>query len=237
MAWLYDWYITKYLMNAKFQKRLQELDYIGKDECYYMAHGNVVDSPKFPDELPIHTSPIKRLEWISEEDRLRVHTVNSIYDCAVKDCRFSRQDMLEVLPEPIQTILLGRPQPKPPEENSILLIFDDFGKRIIAGLVNREGKQSELETDVHLGMVTDTVLIHDRIRNRPKTIDIRYYVPEFGPLIEFYSFYTGGLPVFIHNAGEIQLTFKTHCGSIDINPGDRKMVCVESAAETSRERE
>lgn len=238
MARLFHWFISKWPMNATFQTRLQEIDYIGKDECYYMAQGNVMNSPKFPDGIHIHTSPIKRLEWVAVEELLRVHTVNSIYDCAVKDCRFSRQGILEVFPEPIQTILLGRPQRKPPKENSILLIFDDVGERIVAGLINREGNQSELEIDVHLGMFTDTVLLQDGIWNGTETIDIRFYVPanDFCMEVEFYSFYTAELPVFLHNASERRLTFNTPCGLIDINPGDRKQVCVESAAATSQER-
>ena len=227
MVKLLHWFISKLPMNERIQKSFQMIDYIGKDDCYYMAQGNVENSPKFPDGIHIHTSPIKRLEWIADEERLRVHTVNSIYDCAIKDCRFSRQDILEVLPEPIQMIVLKRSQHKPSQENSILLVFDDVGERIVSGIVNREGKQDPLEIDVHLGMFTDSVLLHDGIWNGTEKIDIRYYVPanDFSMEVEFYSFHTDGLPVYLQNASERLLTFNTPYGLIDIGPGERKQVC------------
>ena len=88
MPKLFDWYITMHPMDAAHMLRWEGREYLGEKDFFFVGHGNVTGSPKFWDGEFIHTSVIKRLDFIEEDELLRIHTQNSIYDCALRDCDF-----------------------------------------------------------------------------------------------------------------------------------------------------
>ena len=120
--------------------------------------------------------------------------------------------------------------------NTILLTFDnnDDNLNFVDAVCNRDGNLSQLRAYSHLGFSTDSMLIYDET----EIIDIRYFptASRDGEFIEFYSFDTDGLAVYLHNTGDKPLAFWTFVGLIDVAPGEQKLVDKASVAPDSRER-
>ena len=128
---------------------------------------------------------------------------------------------------------------EPMVRNSILLVFDAHSDcNFVDAVVDRDGTVSRLDKFTHLGFTSDSVLLYDGELGGRQSIDIRYFpaASREGKYIEFYSFDTDGLPVYLHNAGDTTLSFLAPDGLIDIEPGERKLACEENMAADSRER-
>ena len=125
------------------------------------------------------------------------------------------------------TWVIGR-NVKNMEKNSILLTFDNNDERynFVNAAVNRDGDISELNMFTHTGLTSDSVLIYDGEDVGAGEIDIRYFTAASrgGKYIEFYSFFTDDLPVYLQNAGETSLTFLTSSGLVEISPGHQLMI-------------
>ena len=239
MPRFFDWYITEHQDDEMTEWERRES--LGKGRFFYIGHGNVTDSPKFEDGDRIRTSVVKRLEFIKEDELLRVHTQNSIYDCAMRDCDFRQQEPLAVLPFPLEHYAKkykfgdwGEP-----ERDSILLVFaDDKEYCFVDAWVNLKGNIYRLDYDVHLGTFQDSCLLNLWDSTLPEAerlgkIDIRFFPPAnfISNQIEFYQFSSAGFPVYLHNAGKRVLRFGTEDGFIEVKPKERKRVSTENAAQ------
>lgn len=237
MPKLYDWFITMHPMKAKHILKWEEREYLGKRDFFFAGHGNVIGSPKFWEGEFIHTSAIKWLEYIEGDELLRIHTQNSIYDCALRNCSFRQQEPLAELPfsleEYAEKYKFG--DWGEPERDSILLVFADYkGYGLVDALVDLKGEIFHLDENVHLGMFQDSVLLQDFHKakvKRLRNIDIRFFPPAnfFSNLIKFYQFNSAGLPVYLHNAGGKMILFDTQVGRLEVGGGIRKLVSAENA--------
>ena len=237
MPMFYDWFITKHPMKSKHMLKWEEREYLGKRDYFFAGHGNVIGSPKFWKGEFINTSAIKRLEYIENEELLRIHTQNSIYDCALRDCSFRQQEPLAELPfsleEYAEKYKFG--SWGEPERDSILLVFADYkGFGLVDALVDLEGEIFHLDEDAHIGMFQDSFLLHGSYKakvERLRNIDIRFFPPAnfFSNIIRFYFFNSAGLPVYLHNAGEKKIFFDTNVGRLEVEGKMRKLISAENA--------
>ncbi len=237
MKKLFDWYITKHPINANAIKELDGVEYLGKEDYFYIAHGRMLDKSEPSGSARWRTSVIRKLEFITESNLLHIHTLNSIYVCNVDECRRNKQSPFDVLPEPVRAIATAGIKPfinAPEEPNTILLAFDegDSNLNFVGAAYNRDGYTSHLRAYPHLGMFVDSMLLYDESPGASE-IDIRYYP---GANIEFYSFDTDGLSVYLYNVGATTMTFKTPVGNIELAPGEKKLVSKENASPKGEEK-
>ena len=75
----------------------------------------------------------------------------------------------------------------------------------------------------HIGMFQDSFIIGIDGTD----IDLRYF-PHLR-YVEFYAMRTGECPVYLQNIGDMVLYAATHCGTIRLEPGDRKEVTEANA--------
>lgn len=241
MKKLFDWYITRHPTNVYAIEELKGVEYLGQEDCFYIAHGRMLDKSEPSGSAKWRTSVIRKLEFVEESNSLHIHTLNSIYVCSVGECKIKKQAPFDVLPEPVLAIAAARLQPiihAPEEPNTILLAFDESDKNLnyVDGVYNRDGHTAHLTPFPHLGMFTDSLLILDRTPGASR-IDIRYYPgANLGRIIEFYSFKTAGCSVYLYNVGEAPLTFKTPVGTIELAPEEKKLVSEENASPKDEEK-
>ena len=230
MKKLFDWYITRHPINANAIKELNGVEYLGQEDYFYIAHGRILDESEPSGSARWRTSVIRKLEFMAKSNLLHIHTLNSIYVCSVDECRRNKQAPYDVLPEPVRAIVEAGRKPlinAPEEPNTILLAFDegDSNLNFVGAAYNRDGYTSRISAYPHLGMFVDSMLLYDESPGASE-IDIRYYP---GANIEFYSFDTDGLSVYLYNVGERAMTFKTPVGTIELAPGEKKLVSEENA--------
>lgn len=237
MPKFYDWFITMHPMKSKHMSKWEEREYLGERDYFFAGHGNVIGSPKFWRGEFINTSVIKRLEYMENNELLRIHTQHSIYDCALRNCSFRRQEPLAELPfsleEYAEKYKFG--DWGGPERDSILLVFADYkGYGLVDALVDLEGDIFHLDEDAHIGMFQDSFLLHGSYKaevERLRNIDIRFFPPAnfFSNIIRFYFFNSVGLPVYLHNAGEKKIFFDTKVGRLEVEGKMRKLISAENA--------
>ncbi len=242
MKKLFDWYITRHPTNVYAIEELEGVEYLGQEDYFYIAHGRMLDKSEPSGSAKWRTSVIRKLEFVEESNSLHIHTLNSIYVCSVDECKIKKKAPFDVLPEPVLAIAAARLQPiihAPEEPNTILLAFDESDKNLnyVDGVYNRDGYTSRLDVYPHLGMFTDSVLIYDESLGR-SDIDIRYFPTASSRqgAIEFYSLDTDGFSVYLYNVGEAPLTFKTPVGTIELAPGEKKLVSGENASPKDEEK-
>lgn len=239
MPKLYDWFITMHPMTAKQVLQWEGREYLGKSEFFFAGHGNVIGSSKFWKGEFINTSVIKRLEYIENEELLRIHTQNSIYDCALRDCNFRQQEPLAELPfsleEYAEKYKFG--DWGEPERDSILLVFADYMEYgLVDAYVNWEGDIYRLNHGAILG-IQDSYLVQFLDSSQPellkrfRNIDIRFFPPAnlLSNLIQFYQIRSAKFPVYLYNAGKSVLVFETGKGRIEVKPKERKLVSAGNA--------
>ena len=241
MPKLYDWFITMHPMTAKQVLQWEGREYLGKSEFFFAGHGNVIGSSKFWVGEFINTSVIKRLEFMENDELLRIHTQNSIYDCALRNCSFRQQEPLAELPfsleEYAEKYKFG--SWGEPERDSILLVFADYkGYGLVDALVDLKGEIFHLDGYAHLGMFQDSFLVQGSYKakvKRLRNIDIRFFPPAnlLSNIIQFYSFDSAGLPVYLHNAGRKTIVFDTRVGRLEVGAGIRKLVSGENAVNSN----
>ncbi len=234
MPKFYDWFITKHPMKSKHMLKWEGREYLGKRDFFFAGHGNVIGSPKFWKGEFINTSAIKRLEYIENEELLRIHTQNSIYDCALRNCSFRQQEPLAELPfsleEYAEKYKFG--SWGEPERDSILLVFADYMEYgLVNACVNWKGDIYRLNHGAIFG-IQDSYLVQfldssqPEVLKRFRNIDIRFFPPAniLSNLIQFYQIRSAKFPVYLHNAGKSVLIFETGQGRIEVKPKERKVV-------------
>ncbi len=241
MPKLYDWFITMHPMKAKHILQWEGREYLGKRDFFFAGHGNVIGSPKFWAGEFINTSVIKRLEYMGNDELLRIHTQNSIYDCALRNCSFRQQEPLAELPfsleEYAEKYKFG--DWGAPERDSILLVFADYkGFGLVDALVDLKGEIFHLDEEAHIEMFQDSFILHGSYKakvKRLRNIDIRFFPPAnfFSNFIGFYFFNSAGLPVYLHNAGEKKIFFGTKVGRLEVGGWIRKLVSAENAVNSN----
>ncbi|WP_027406878.1 hypothetical protein [Anaerovibrio sp. RM50] len=253
MKKLFDWYITRHPTNVYAIEELEGVEYLGQEDYFYIAHGRMLDKSEPSGSAKWRTSVIRKLEFVEESNSLHIHTLNSIYVCSVDECKIKKQAPFDVLPEPVRGKVeaecrahINAPREAnknllhaPEEPNTILLAFNenDNNLNFVDGAYNRDGHTAHLTPFPHLGMFMDSVLIYDESLGRSE-IDIRYF-PTANPgqgAIEFYSFDTDGFSVYLYNVGEAPLIFKTPVGTIELAPGEKKLVSEENASPKDEEK-
>ena len=242
MTALFDWYISRHPVDSDDKPTLENQDYIGKKDCFYMLHGSIEKGFDPFEQNRRRTSAVKKMEYLEEDRILRVHTQETIYDCPLDDCKQYRQEPYEVLPDSVRAIAEAKLHPivfGPTEENTILLAFDENDNELnfVDAAYNRKGFISRLEACSNIGSYSDSFLIADDF-DSPMGIDIRYYpsASRDGEFIEFYSFDTDGLAAYLYNVGDKPLSFWTFEGLIDLAPGEKKQVSKENVATDSKKR-
>lgn len=241
MLKLFDWFITMHPIKAKHILQWEGREYLGKRDFFFAGHGNVIGSPKFGVGEFINTSVIKRLEYMENDELLRIHTQNSIYDCALRNCSFRQQEPLAELPfsleEYAEKYKFG--DWGAPERDSILLVFADYkGFGLVDALVDLKGEIFHLDEEAHIEMFQDSFILHGSYKakvKRLRNIDIRFFPPAnfFSNFIGFYFFNSAGLPVYLHNAGEKKIYFGTKVGRLEVGGGIRKLVSAENAVNSN----
>lgn len=118
------------------------------------------------------------------------------------------------------------------EDNAILIVLSDCRTYYFeTAIVRRDGKKYVGSMYPHIGTFHDSCLLcfdnyNNGVNKREEYIDIRYF-PHFRNL-QTYCWRTGGLPVYLENAGEDVLWYRTCDGVMELKPGERKLVCREN---------
>ena len=202
-------------------------------EGYLQAHGVVSGHDRLMDTTFIHTSMIKEIKINEETGEAEIHTMNTVYYCPLSYCLFNKQDKFPGLipnyDEIKEKYKDSKTEPKM-EEGNVLLVLSNFNEYYFHSLYylpRGESQRLNCIAHPHIGTFQDSFLIEDEEwENR---IDIRYF-PHYGN-IEFYSQHTDGCPLFVENIGSITLFVKASCGTLKLEPGERKEVIPENTEE------
>ena len=201
-------------------------------EEYLLAHGRVTGHKRLMDSIYIHTSAIQEMNVNEETGEMEIYTMNTIYYCPLSYCNFERQDEnMELIPnyENIKNKYINTNKNPVIEEGKVLLVlsnFDEYYFNSFYYIPDGETKPVKYMASPHIGTFQDSFLIRDEDWNK---IDLRYF-PHYQN-IEFYAEHIGDHPLFIENIGDITLFAKASCGTIKLEPGDRKEVCKANVEE------
>lgn len=193
---------------------------------YYVAHGNVVGSDRFQDSLKIHTSKIEKVD-ISDE-LVKIHTKNTVYQCNLQDCLFWNQKPIKLLPVNLDELAKKYNKEYQTIKDSVLLVLTDHNEYYFdKAVVNRDGESIDLPMYVNVGMFQDSCLIGDA--DKGGKYDVRYF-PHQGN-VEFYLIQVDELPVYLSNAGDHPLCFRTEYGIIEVPAGEQKRMSAKNTLE------
>ena len=218
--------------DRKLQLHYWYIEELGDDEEKYMiGHGIVTGHTRMPDALDIHTSKIMSLTVEEKAGELIIFTQNSVYHCPLEYCSFNKQDNFpDIIPdyENLKEKYKDKIEYPSIEPGKVLIVLSNFCKYYFHSVyyIPKDAKNQEplkFTGHPHIGTFQDSYLIEDENWE----IDLRYF-PHFQN-IEFYAERTEGNPLYLENIGDVVLYAKTHCGSIKLNPGERKEVCKENA--------
>ncbi|MCR5093345.1 MAG: hypothetical protein K6B72_05175 [Lachnospiraceae bacterium] len=213
---LHYWYIDEY-------------EYEG--EKYLIGHGIVTGHQKLEDSIDMHTSFVKAISIDEAEKELVLTTKNSVYHCPLAYCRFKKQDEHpDIIPDykKLRRKYKGKIKYPSIEPGKVLLVLANFSDYYFHSVYYvpegaEDKKPLEYSGWPHIGMFQDSYLIG--VENAP--IDLRYF-PHYRN-VEFYSEFTDDMPLFIENIGDVTLYASTSCGTLKLEPGDRKEVKKENA--------
>lgn len=202
-------------------------DETGKE--YLQAHGIVTGHKRLQDSMYIHTSVIKEITINHDTKEAQIQTKNTLYYCPLAYCDFEKQEQWpEVIPdyENIKEKYKDTIEEPTIESGKVLLVLSNFNNYYFHSLYyvpEGETEPIKYSASPHIGMFQDSFLINGE---GWKKIDLRYF-PHYQN-IEFYSQNSDGKPLFIENIGNITLYVKAFCGTIKLEPGDRKEVTKEN---------
>ncbi len=196
---------------------------------FVQAQGIVTGHHRIADSKYLYSSEVKevKIDWEAEE--ALVQTKNTLYHCPLAYLDFRKQEEYpELLPEyeEIKEKYKDKRQDPTIEQGKVLTVFsnyDDYYFHSLYYIPGEETEPVEYSAYPHVGTFQDSYLIEAR----DKGIDIRYF-PHMGN-VEFYCESTNGCPWFIENIGTSTLYFRTRCGTIKLEPGERKEVKKENA--------
>lgn len=209
---LYHWYLDKRMRDDG-------------TECA-QAHGNVTGHKSLPDTTFANTSRVVHIEVKEEIGEVIIQTRNTEYHCRLSDCDFSKTGTYELIPELSKYAeIFGKEKEYQQEDNTILLVLSDHEEYYFDTMVIKEnGNIYKGNMHPHIGSFQDSCLIG--CAECAQRIDIRYF-PHYQHL-ETYCWETGGLPVYLENAGDGMIYYTTGEGVIELKPGERKLVSKEN---------
>lgn len=217
------WYIDK------IEKPNSELSFV-------YGHGYVTGHAKIHDSEFINTSVIQNVEVDEFEGMVIIHTKNSAYYCPIEYCDFEKQDKFPQLIPDYEMLrrqyYKKMPDPKI-EAGKVLLIVSNFDPYFFNGmyyLPDGAKKRARYTADIKQGTFQDSFLIDAQDYG----IDLGYYLHYQS--IELFSEQTGGRPFFVENIGDVKLYVKAACGTIALNPGERKEIKRENAEKEATNR-
>ena len=226
-------------MSKNFWMKKWSFQIFWKEEAANLC-GYAFGNPKFADGTWINTSAIHKIEVL--EECLRVHTRNSVYDCAYENyaggkLSFATEQFFP-MPEPkaeyrarvehlikekvaeriardrtrLETVYVN-------EEDCLVFEFSSEEDYYIRAVYAKKSGQSFYSTDyhVHVGTFQDSVLIEDVFEDEECECDYRFF-PYAGNSIEFYQFSEFGGSIFLRNVGEKALTVKGPFGQYMVPP-------------------
>ena len=184
------------------------------------AHGVVTGHWGFSDNTLIHTSAVTDLKTDTDNDEAVITTKNTVYYCKLSSCRFEKQDNF---PDIIENYGLIKERYYVPEKSPdiepgrILLILSDHDEHYFHSLIlkNEKGEPEEYRNNAHIGMFQDSYLIF----TLESHTDIRYFIGDRS--IEFYALRTNGMPLYIANTGESDITVNSGDTKINLKAGER----------------
>ncbi|MCR5094852.1 MAG: hypothetical protein K6B72_12870 [Lachnospiraceae bacterium] len=202
-----------------------------KDEKYLIGHGIVTGHREMQDSTRAHTSAVQSISIDEAEKELVLTTKNSVYHCPLAYCRFKKQDEYpDIIPDyqKLRQKYKGKLPYPSIEPGKVLLVLANFCHYYFHSVYyvpegSEDSESLEFHGWPHVGMFQDSYLIS--VENAP--IDLRYF-PHYQH-VEFYSEDTNDMPLFIENIGDVTLYASTSCGTLKLEPGERKEVKRENA--------
>jgi len=199
-------------------------------EIHKFAYGIVTGHNRFSDATDITTSSIQSLYVDEEAEELLVTTKNSVYHCPLEYCLFQEQDNHpNMIPdyEKIKEKYNEKIDYPSIEPGKVLLVLSNFCEFYFHSLYyvskdSEDDKPVDYTGKPHVGSYQDSFLA----RTKGYGIDLRYF-PHYQN-VEFYLENTKENPLYLENIGDIVLYAKTSCGTIKLEPGDRKEVIKEN---------
>ncbi len=208
-------------------------EYSGKP--FKIGHGVVTGHERLADSVFSHSSEVKAIHIDEDREEAVLTTRNSVYHCPLAYCDFKEQEKFpDIIPdyEKIKKKYEGKLDNPTIEPGKVLLVLANFCEYYFHSICyiprdSKDKKPLEWLKWAHVGMFQDSYLISVK----GTRIDLRYF-PHFQN-IEFYSTKTEDMPLYLENIGDVTLYAKTDCGTIRLEPGDRKEVSEENV-ETER---
>lgn len=211
---------------------------------YTLINGVVTGHNRIMDGTFIHTSPVEGIRL--DENDVIIQTANSLYTCTIDEMNHNQTRGYMEDPDfnikgmdKFSEFMAGYvPNEKPyipeMEDMSILMRFGNNRSYYFDGLwIKYNGEVDQLtEIYPHIGMFQDSILCMMNKQDKYR-IDIRYFPYQFGN-IEFYSFETEELPVYIENSGDIEFKAELSGSVYIIQPGERKLVSKENASSNGK---
>lgn len=220
--------LKKWSFHIFWKKELANL-------CGY-AYGN----PKFEDGTWINTSAIQSIEVL--EECLRVHTVNSVYECAYESYAGGGMEFAEEaffpMPRPkdenrkkVEQAIKEKVAVRIAKESESLkaavaeeedcLVFEFAGDEdyYIRAVYMKRADREYYSRDyhVHIGTFQDSVMIGNLYDDERCRFDYRFF-PYAGNSLEFYAFSEFDGRVFLRNAGDETLSVKGPFGHYQLPP-------------------
>ena len=232
---LIESYVTTLVEHEDQQKiqlhywHIDELDYEGKK--YTFGHGIVTGHYRLMDSTDMHTSEVRAVHVDEEAKEVILTTRNSVYHCPLAYCSFDEQDAFpDIIPEyeELKKKYQGTIENPSIEPGKVLLVLADFNEYYFHSVyyIPEDAEKKEplnYHGRPHIGMFQDSFIIGIDGAD----IDLRYF-PHFR-YVEFYAMRTGERPVYLQNIGDTVLYAATRCGTIRLEPGDRKEVTEANA--------
>ncbi len=205
----------------------QEID----GRTFTFGHGIVTGHKRLSDSIRSHTSAVQAIHIDEEAKEAVITTKNSVYHCPLAYWRFDKQDAFpDIVPEyeELKKKYQGTIDYPSIESGKVLLVLANFCDYYFHSIYyvpegSKDGKPLPFNKYAHIGTFQDSYLVWVEGTG----IDLRYF-PHFQN-IEFYDESTEDKPLFIENIGDCVLYVGTHCGTIRLEPGERKEVSEENA--------
>lgn len=196
-------------------------DFEYENKTYQVVYGNFYNRQNCYDGMFSRTSPVQEVKICPEENEYQIRTMNRVYYCSFESCFFEQQDNSSFeLPDynKIREKYFIPTDKTSLENDDMLLVVADYTDYFFKDLIyfDKNGAEGDFSSNVHLGMMVDTYLIH----SKNLEIDIRWYVRNSG--LEFYSLETGNRNLWIENAGDYSLTIKIGNRISELKPKERQ---------------
>ena len=226
MPRLYEWYISKHSLD------------------YYLARGIVTGHSKIEDSTPIHTSVIQDF-IVTDEEKGEALIITQNTEYKVKLCHLNKKLMQDFKKEidadniPFDWIrraidftdkYVHIEEKHIANKNSILLVLGNNKLYYFDSMIVNNGVDQLENKQVfpHIGMMQDSVLC--MATGKEQVYDIRYFTYKDNN-IEFYSWNTQDLDVYIKNVGDAKLRVRLGNDVYVINPDSTLLINKENKSD------